>query len=169
MTQRTRILIAITILVLLVAAIVVVETLRRSAGGPAEAGEGLPTAAPGDIPIYLDGQPIGAFSPTDLEHLETVSFVDAEEGKTQEGWLLRDVILLHVKEHTLQADTIVAVSSSSRDRSAELSWAQVDDPANWVMFDLSSRGTLKLVSILDKLDTRDEWVQDVDHVEITSP
>jgi hypothetical protein len=34
------------------------------------------------------------------------------------------------------------------------------------MFDLSSRGTLKLVSVLERLDVRDEWVQDVDKIEV---
>ena len=107
--------------------------------------------------------------PLVLEALETVSFVEAEEGKTEEGWLLCDVLLLHVKEKALQPDTIVVVSSSSRDKAAELTWAEVEDPANWVMFDLSGRGTLKLVSLLERLDVRDEWVQDVDKIEITSP
>ncbi len=37
------------------------------------------------------------------------------------------------------------------------------------MFDLSNRGTLKLVSVLPKLDTRDEWVQDVDSIEVANP
>ena len=37
------------------------------------------------------------------------------------------------------------------------------------MFDLSNRGNLKLVSVLDKLDARDEWVQDVDRIEVTNP
>ena len=37
------------------------------------------------------------------------------------------------------------------------------------MFDLSNRGTLKLVSLLPKLDTRDEWIQDVDRIEINTP
>ncbi len=40
---------------------------------------------------------------------------------------------------------------------------------NMVMFDLSNRGTLKLVSLLEKLDTRDEWVQDVDRIEVANP
>ena len=35
-----------------------------------------------------------------------------------------------------------------------------------VMFDLSGRGTLKLVSMLDGFDTRDDWIQDVDRIEI---
>jgi hypothetical protein len=38
-----------------------------------------------------------------------------------------------------------------------------------VMFDLSGRGTLKLVSTLERLDVRDEWVQDVDKIEVTQP
>ena len=138
-----------------------VDALRRTSGPP--------TLAPGSIPIHLDGQLLGGFSPADLEQLEKVSFIDAEQGKKQEGWLLRDVLLLHVDGDKLQATSTLIVSSSSRDRRAELTWAEVDDPANRVMFDLSSQGTLKLVSVLDKLDTRDEWVQDVDSIEISSP
>jgi hypothetical protein len=37
-----------------------------------------------------------------------------------------------------------------------------------VLFDLSSRGTLKLVSLLEQLNTRAEWVQDVDRIEVVS-
>jgi hypothetical protein len=37
------------------------------------------------------------------------------------------------------------------------------------MFDLSSRGTLKLASTLERLDTRDEWIQDVDKIEVSEP
>ena len=168
MSQRTRILIAVVVLVVLAAAILGIDALRRSAGSPPMGAEGAPTVVPGGVPIYLDGELVGAFSPSDLEELETASFVDAEEGKTQEGWLLRDVLLLHVKERALQPNTLVVVVSSSRDKSAELTWAEVDDPANWVMFDLSNKGTLKLVSVLPELDKRDEWVQDVDRIDITS-
>jgi len=82
--------------------------------------------------------------------------------------MLRDVVRLHVKDKDLEAETQVTVSSSSRDKSEVLTWAEVDDPANWVMFDLSGRGTLKLVSVLERLDIRDEWVQDVDKIEITN-
>jgi hypothetical protein len=168
-TQRTRILIAIAILLVLVAAVVGIEALRRSSGGSRQVSEDVPTTRPGDIPIYLDGEWVGAFNPPDLEALEMVSFVEAEEGKTEEGWLLSDVLRLHVEERALQPDTVVVVSSSSREKSAQLTWAEVDEPANWVMFDLSGRGTLKLVSVLERLDTRDEWVQDVDLIELTSP
>jgi hypothetical protein len=54
-------------------------------------------------------------------------------------------------------------------KSAELTWVEVNEAQNMVMFDLSSRGTLKLVSLLEKLDVRDEWVQDVDRIEIVNP
>jgi hypothetical protein len=161
MSQRMRVLIAVGVLVVLVAAVLGVEALRRSSAEP--------TLEPGSIPIYLDGKLTGGFVPDDLAVLEQVSFVDAEEGKAQEGWLLRDVLLRHVKESSLEPETRIVVTSSSRGKSASLTWAEVDDPANWVLFDLSSRGTLKLVSVLERLDIRDEWVQDVDRIEISSP
>jgi hypothetical protein len=158
MSQRTRVLIAVGILIILVVAVLGVEALRRASAEP--------ELAPGSIPIYLDGKLAGGFVPDDLAELKQVSFVDEEEGKTQEGWMLRDVLLLHVQESKLKPETRIVVTSSSRDKSAELTWAEVDDPANWVMFDLSSRGTLKLVSVLERLDVRDEWVQDVDKIEV---
>jgi hypothetical protein len=157
-SQRTRVLIAAVVLVAVVAVVLGVEVLRGSSAEPA--------LAPGSIPIYLDDKLEGGFVPDDLATLEQVSFVDAEEGKPQEGWLLRDVVRLHVKDRYLRPETQVTVSSSSRNKSAVLTWAEVDDPANWVMFDLSGRGTLKLVSVLERLDIRDEWVQDVDKIEI---
>ena len=161
MTQRTRVLIAIVALVVLVAIILGIDALRRSSSEP--------TLAPGSIPIYVDGKLVGGFTPEDLDQLEQVSFVDDEEGKTQEGWRLSAVLLLHIAERDLEPDSIILVSSSSRDKSAELTWSEVQDPANWVMFDLSGRGTLKLVSVLKRLDVRDEWVQDVDSIEVTGP
>jgi hypothetical protein len=159
MVQRKRILVAVAILVVLVVAVLGIDQLRRSSG-QAE-------LAPGSIPIYLDGKLAGGFAPADLEELEKVSFTDAEEGKLQEGWLLRDVIGLHVKAGKLEAGSLITVGSGTK--SAQLTWAEVEDPANWVMFDLAGRGTLKLVSVLDRLDIRDEWVQDVDRIEIVNP
>jgi len=158
MSQRTRILLVVGVLIVLVAAVLAVEAVRRASAEP--------TLAPGSIPIYVDDRLVGGFVPDDLATLEEVSFVDGEEGKTQQGWMLRDVLLLHVKESRLEPETRIVVTSSSRDKSAELTWREVDDPDNWVMFDLSGRGTLKLVSVLERLDVRDEWVQDVDRIDV---
>jgi hypothetical protein len=122
----------------------------------------------GSIPITLNGELVASFTPADLDHLGMMSFVEAEEGKTEEGWLLRDVVLLHMKEGALSAETVIIVSSDSRDKSAQLTWEEVRDVENMVLFDLSGRGTLKLVSRLEKLDTRAEWVQDVEKIEIVT-
>lgn len=166
MSQPRRIIIAVVVLVVIIGLVLGIEALRRGADQPSVGAEA--TLAPGSIPIYLDGRLVAGFSPQDLETMETVSFVDDEEGKTQEGWLLRDVLLLHLDRDQLQPDTPIVVTSTSREKSAELTWAEVEDPDNWVMFDLSGRGTLKLVSVLERLDVRDEWVQDVDLVEVGS-
>lgn len=166
MTQRVRVAIGVVVLLVIVGAVLGIEAWRRANAESQAVGEVVLT--PGSVPIYLDGKLIAGFQPTDLEQLTKASFVDAEEGKTQEGWLLRDVILLHVQRKRLRATSLITVSSSSRSKSAHVTWAQADEPANWVMFDLSGRGTLKLVSVLEGLNTRDQWVQDIDKIEITS-
>ncbi len=163
MTQGTRILIGLGILVALVALVLGVDAWQRSRLGPE------PELAPGSIPIRMDGRLVGGFTPDDLANLEEAQFVDAEEGKTQQGWMLRDVILRHIERNALGPTTRVHVSSGSSSKIADLTWAEVDDPANMVLFDLSGRGTLKLVSLLPQLDIRDEWVQDVDAIEINTP
>jgi hypothetical protein len=168
MTQTRRILFAVAIIVVIVAVVLGVDALRRSAPtAPASAGE--PTLVPGSIPVYVNGRLVGGFQPADLERLDKVSFVEPAEGKTQEGWLLRDVLLLYVERGQLTPEVAITVSSSSRGKSAQVTWAQADDPENWVMFDLSNRGTLKLVSVMEGLDTRDDWVQDTDKIEVQTP
>jgi hypothetical protein len=161
MTQRGRIILAIGIIVFIAVAVAGVEIARRATSAP--------DILPGSIPIYVNGRFVAAFTPDDLVELEQVSFVDAEEGKTQEGWMLRDVLLLHVAEADLSPETLITVSSSSRDKSAQVTWSEVSKAENMVMFDLSGRGTLKLVSKLERLDVRDEWVQDVDRIEVSAP
>ena len=161
MKQGTRIAIAVGVLLVVVAAVLGIEAVRRRSTEP--------TLAPGSVPIVLEGKVVAGFSAADLEKLTKVSFIEPVENKTQEGWLLRDVILLYVSERKLKEDTVIRVSSSSEDKSAQLTWSEVAEPANLVLFDLSNRGTLKLVSVLEKLDTRNEWVQDVDRIEIVKP
>ena len=150
-------LIAVGILLAMAGLVLGVDYLRRIR--PAD-------LAPGSVPIYVGDRLIGAFVPADLEGLDQASFVDAEEGKTQEGWLLRDIMPQHISPDALRPETVIVVSSTSRDKSAQITWEQADDPENGVLFDLSSRGTLKLVSKLEGLDTRDTWVQDVDKIEV---
>jgi hypothetical protein len=167
MSQGRRIVFGLVILLALGAVVLGLEYVRGRSTLATAAGDA--TLTPGAIPIYLDGKLVAGFSPNSLEKLEKVSFVEAAEGKTQDGWLLRDVLLTYLPELSLSPGTNITLSSSSRAKSAELTWAEVEDRENMVMFDLSNRGTLKLVSLLEKLDERDEWVQDVDRIELVSP
>ncbi len=110
---------------------------------------------------------MAGFLPADHgEADQLVSFVDAEEGKTQDGWLLRDVLLLYLKPEQLQDETQITVSSSSRDKSATLSWAEVKEASNMVMFDLSNRGTLEAGIAAPAAGTRNYWIQDADRIEM---
>ena len=165
MDQKKRILIAGVILVVILGVVLGVDYLQRQQAA-AQAPADMP---PGSIPIYVDGGFVASFVPDDLSQLPTASFIDAEEGKMQDGWLLRDVLLLYLGEDNLQDRSLVTVSSSSREKSKALTWAEVDNKDNMVMFDLSGRGTLKLVSKIPGFDIRDSWVQDVDKIEITFP
>jgi hypothetical protein len=163
MSQKKRIVLAVLILCVLVGAILGTDALSRLR--TASLPEALP---PGSIPIYLDGRLMGSITAADLEPISKVSFVEAAEGVEQSGWLLRDVLLLRVPQDKLKPETLIRVSSSSRNKAAEVTWAEAEDPAARLMFDLSNRGTLKLVSLLEKLNTRDEWVQDTDRIEVTT-
>ena len=167
MSQRNRIVLGVVILIVLAGIILAVEAMRRNAAQPVAVGELLNLPA-GSIPVRVNGETMGYFTPDDLNILEQVSFVDDEEGKTQVGWLLRDVILLNVEE-SLSEECVITVASSSKEKSIQLTWPEIADEANMVMFDLSGRGTLKLVSLLERLDVRDEWVQDVDSIDVVCP
>ncbi|PID87119.1 MAG: hypothetical protein CSA11_10250 [Chloroflexi bacterium] len=160
MSQNKRIGLAMGIVLVIVLVVTAVDTWRRNSMA-AEL-----NITPGSIPIYYGGNLIGGVVIAELESLPTVSFVDAEKGKTQEGWLLQDVFLLYLPTKELSPESQITVSSSSRGKTAVLTWAEVQNPDNNVLFDLSGAGTLKLVSTLENLDTRDEWVQDTDKIEI---
>ena len=167
MSQRNRILIGIFILMLIFGVFLGMDLVQY--WNAISAQSRFPDIPDGSIPLYVNGELVATFTTDDLDDLSMQSFVEVEEGKTEEGWLLRDVLLLHVGTDLLFSDTVIIVSSTSRDKSAWLTWEQVQDLENMVLFDLSGRGTLKLVSRLEKLDTRDEWVQDVEEIEIETP
>jgi hypothetical protein len=162
MDQKKRVFLAVILLVVVVGIVLGVDFWQRqqaAALAPAD-------MPPGSIPIFMDGKFVASFVPDDLAQLEGASFVDNEEGKTQEGWMLRDVLLLYIKASKLKDDTQITVLSSSREKAKSLTWAEVDTVENMVLFDLSGRGTLKLVSLIPGFDIRDAWIQDVDKIEV---
>ena len=158
MQQRMRIIAAIVLIVFVAGIVIVIDLVQRRQNT---------TPEPGSLPVIVDNKVQGYILPSQLASLDTFGFVDAEEGKQQEGWLLRDVLDLVINVNRLDPQSAITVSSSSRGKSVDVTWSEALDTENMVMFDLSNRGTLKLVSAkLANLDTRDEWVQDVDKIEV---
>jgi hypothetical protein len=165
--NKSRLILALLLILVIVALVLGVTFIQRQiAAAPVGTSTPLP---PGSVPIYLDGEFMGAFTAHFLSRLPTAQFTDVYEEKPQQGWPLSQVILQVVPQSDLKPAALVIVSSSSREKSAQLTWAEVSDPANFVLFDLSNRGTLKLVSVLPALDGRNEWVQDADRIEIQTP
>jgi hypothetical protein len=170
MSRQKRIRLIIVVLAVLAGVIFVVDFTRHNQSKMAQSTDGT-TSLPGVITLYQDGRMVSQISSSSLESLEKYSFEDAEEGKRQNGPLLREVILLYVDDSDLSDNTQITVKSTEREKSVVLTWAQVANPENHVLFDSSTnRGTLKLVSSqLENLDSRDEWIQDTDVIEIEAP
>ena len=158
MKQSTRIVVAIAIIIIVGGLILTIDMVQRRQSGMPD---------PGSIPIFVKGKVEGYILPSELTQLNTVSFTDIEEGKKQDGWLVYDVLSLVFDSEQLVSDTIISISSSSRDKSVDITWGEITNQENKVMFDLSNKGTLKLVSEkLPYLDIRDKWIQDVDKIEV---
>jgi hypothetical protein len=166
MSQRNRILIVVAVVALVGGALGLSGLLQRGAGTSGE-----PEA--GKIHVYVDGRFVANVDPEQVSALATSSFVDSEKGKTQEGPRLRDVVLLYADEGDLQADSIVKVSgiqpSNDKAKEATVTWGQASESVNNVLLDVSvSSGALKLVSTLPGLDTRADWVQGIQRIEVTT-
>ncbi|MDP3683686.1 MAG: hypothetical protein Q8S01_07100 [Ignavibacteria bacterium] len=162
MGQSKRILIAVAVLVFLICAVLALEAWR----GVLIANKQEVTIDPGDVPIYQNGELTAAFSVDDISNIQQIQFTDKEEGKVQEGWPVSSVFKQYFKTNKFSDSMQIVFTSSSRSKSISLTWGEIINTDYMVMFDLSGRGTLKLVSLLEKLDTRDEWIQDVDKIEV---
>ncbi|MEA4812021.1 MAG: hypothetical protein VB108_05590 [Anaerolineaceae bacterium] len=123
----------------------------------------------GPVQFYLDGIWRSSLNEKAFQSLKKYSFKDVEEGKLQEGWMASDLILVSLDIKALPNDAILLFTSSSRGKSIALSWAEVKEPSNQILFTLSGRGTIKLASTYEKLNQREEWIQDMDKVEISLP
>ena len=169
MSQNRRMIIVVAVILLLAGAVALYGILGQ------QRMENAPKDVPqeGMIHVYVDGEFVANVLPSDLSELPAASFKDTEEGKTQEGWWLRDVALLYVDEDKLSDGSEITVSgvrSTTGDlKSVTITWVEAQDLANNVMFDLAGDGqAMKLASTLERLDVRDEWVQGVSRIEITT-
>jgi hypothetical protein len=164
MSQRTRILIVVGALVILAVILAVVGFASQSQTAQAPAA----TPQPGMIHLYVDGAFVANVSPADMKNLPAASFKDKEQGKEQGGWWLRDVIRLYVKESQLSPQSKITVTGTRQGtKTATVTWAEALDPTNNLAFDLAGDGqSVKLASTLDRLSTRDSWVQGVTQIDI---
>ena len=165
MSQKTRILIVLGAL-LLVGAVLAIYSLaaqQQTVRAPAS------TPQPGMIHLYVDGAFAANVSPADTKNLPAASFKDKEQGKEQNGYWLRDVIRLYVQESRLSPQSKITVSGSrsGADKTATVTWAEALDPANNLAFDVATDGqSVKFAGTLDRLSTRDSWVQGVSQVDV---
>ena len=166
MSQKMRILIVVGVLALVgvVLAAYGILAQRSTTSAPAT------TPQPGMIHVYVDGVFTANVSPADMKPLPAAAFKDTEEGKDQEGWWLRDVIKLYVKESKLTPAaqiTLTGLRQGAEKKSATVTWAQALDPANNLAFDLAGDGqSVKLVSTMPGLNTRDQWIQGVAQIDV---
>ncbi len=168
MSQKARVFIVVGAL-LLVAVLLAVYGLVQSGQGQAARAPAA-TPQPSLIHLYMNGAFAANVSPDDMKKLPAASFTDKEQGKPQGGWWLRDIIRLYVKESQLSPTakiTITGLRKGTEKKSATITWAETLDPANNLAFDLAGDGqSVKLVSTLDRLSTRDQWIQGVQQIDV---
>lgn len=166
MSQKTRMLIVIAglALVAVVLAGIGLVSQTQTAQAPAT------TPQPGMIHLYVNGAFVANLLPTETQKLTAASFVDKEQGKTQSGYWLRDVIRLYVKESTLSPSTqiiITGVRQGTEKKSATVTWAETLDPPNNLLFSPSNDGTsVKVASTMDRMSTRDNWIQGLSQIDV---
>jgi hypothetical protein len=83
---------------------------------------------------------------------------------------LRDVIRAYVKENTLAPTSQVIVTGicqGTKKKSATLTWAEVLDSANHVLYSPSNDGaSVKIAATLDRLSTRNDWIQGLTQIDV---
>ena len=166
MSQRNRTLLVVAVVALVAGALGLSGLLQRGASTSSE-----PEA--GKIHVYVDGRFVANVDPAQVSALATSSFVDSEKGKTQEGPRLQDVLLLYLDEGNLEEGSIIKVNgiqpSNEKAKEATVTWGQASESVNNVLLDVSvSSGSLKLVSTLPGLDTRADWVQGIQRIDVTT-
>jgi hypothetical protein len=168
MSSSRRIIIAIAILVLLAGSILVIDSFRRGGCLYKNLRTGSKEFSEGCVSVFSGNRLLAGFCSENSDRLKRTGFIDKKENKLQEGWLLRDVILLYVDKKSLSPDTMVRIESSSRGKKAVISWKEIADESNRILLAASKKGSLKLVSAMKGLDSREKWVQDVDKIEVMS-
>jgi len=164
MDSKKRIILAVVILIAVTAVILVIDSFQR--GGTLYRYFTTGEFSGNCVPIYAGTVERARFCSSDAEKLTSFSFTDKSEQKLQQGWFLCDIIKLYLKDNELGPKTTVTVESTARKKKAELRWKDLADRSKMVILAVSRQGTLKLVSTMEGLDSREQWIQEVDRIEV---
>jgi len=165
--NRAKGIVAVLSMTILLAGIMLIVECKKKQSGPYNPdNDAVKNFSAGSIPIFLNGTLLGNFASSDSQKLVKVSFTDKAENKVQEGWYLKDVLALYSKDSAAKDTISVRVSSSSRNKAVDLRIDDVKNESNKIILAMTKHGTLKLVSVMTGLDTREKWIQSVDRIEI---
>jgi hypothetical protein len=90
---------------------------------------------------------IGKVTMTELETLPTTSYVDTlGSGSTDEGPLLKDVILLVMNQSGLSNLTDIMLKSDLTGEERTLTWGEIANESNSYILDFTKKGTAKFTS-----------------------
>lgn len=168
MSQNKRLLIVALVLTGLMAAFVMYNAMLSNKMSTALTTSPLP----GMVSLFANGMLKAHVMPADLDRLPRVTFAEPEKEKSLEGWMLKDVIALYIDTGQISGGcevSVLGVGEKRGEKTATLSWKEVLDPNAHVMLHPARDGqSLKLVSTLEQMDTRDEWVQGVKRIDINT-
>jgi hypothetical protein len=110
-----------------------------------------PVSSDGDneykIEFWSGTERIGKVTMTELETLPTTSYVDTlGSGATDEGPLLKDVILLIMNQSGLGNSTDIMLKSDLTGEERTLSWGEIANESNSYILDFTRKGTTKFTS-----------------------
>ncbi|NOZ72149.1 MAG: hypothetical protein GXP38_09585 [Chloroflexi bacterium] len=125
----------------------------------------LANVSQGDIPIFVNGNLTAVITQQELDDLTPVML--SGQGTTIEGWLLAEVLKHSLPATSLSAQTQVTVGSSSTNRAAQFSWAELQSPDNNIILALTATNSWLLAFPLADDQSEDAWVQEVDRIKIT--
>ena len=84
---------------------------------------------------------------SEIQTLYTVSYQDTlGSGATDEGPLLKDVILLVVNQSSLSNSTIVRINSDLTGEERTVTWGEIANVSNSYILDFTNKGTTKFSS-----------------------
>jgi hypothetical protein len=130
----------VTALVIIILAFALWEfVIRPDEGGPEY-----------EIEFWIGNDSIDKVSMTELEALPTTSYVDTHTtnpgGATDEGPLLKDVILLVVNPSSLTNSTSIHIKSDLTLEERTITWGEIANESNSYILDFTNRGTTKFSS-----------------------